>query len=610
MTEELIREDVPLESTWNDTSVFAGWDAWQAELEAFSAAISEHEQHVGSLTTSPARLADWLELYTGQRRRIMRLLIYARMKSVVDNADMTAKGNLGLVMGAVGKFSGATAFAEPEMLALGDDLAAWSQAEPRLALYGHYFDDLMLKQAHRRSAEVEEILGLLAEPFAGTQQTASELTNTDLRFADAVDSQGQRRPVAQGTPPPTGIDSPDRALRRSAWESYSDAHLGMKNTLAAAYVTSVKQNVLLARVRGYESVLESRLSPYNVPVEVFHNFIDTFQANLPTWHRYWDIKRQALGVDAIHPYDIWAPLTRNQPEISYAQAIDWISKGLAPLGDEYVNVLRRGCLEERWVDYAPNSGKAQGAFSNPSYDTHPFIFMRYENSLMDLSILAHELGHSMHGYLTDKHQPEIYNGYRLISSTVAETASNFHQALVRAYLTEAKAEDAAFQLTLIEEAIFNFHRYFFIMPTIARFEWEVYSRAEQGQPLTADILNGIMSKLFAEGYGATLTDDPERTGITWSQFVHIYMPFYSFQYGVGISAAHALADAVTAGNEQARQNYLSFLGAGGSLYTMDVFKLAGVDMSRPEPVEMAFEVLAGFVDRLEQLVSEGALETG
>ena len=610
MTAELLREDAPVESTWNAESVFANWDAWQAELEALSAEIPGHEEYGGKLTTDPATLATWLELYTSQRRRLMRLLIYARMATSVDSGDMTAKGNLGLVMGAVGRFNGATAFAEPEMLTLGAELPTWSETEPRLAIFGHYFDHLLLKQAHRRSAEVEEILGLLVEPFAGVQQTASELTNTDLRFADAVDSQGERRPVAQGTPPPTGIDSPDRALRRTAWESYSDAHLGMKNTLAGAYVTSVKQNVLLARVRGYASVLESQLSPYNIPSEVFHNFIDTFEANLPTWHRYWEIRRKALGVETIHPYDIWAPIVTNKPEIPYSQAIDWISEGLAPLGDEYVGVLRRGCLEERWVDYAPNYGKAQGAFSNPSYDTHPFIFMRYENSLMDLSILAHELGHSMHGYLTDKNQPEIYNGYTLISSTVAETASNFHQALVRAYLAEYKAEDAAFQLALIEEAIFNFHRYFFIMPTIARFEWQVHSRAEQGQPLTADILNGIMSDLFAEGYGSTLTDDPERTGITWSQFVHIYMPFYSFQYGVGISAAHALADEVKAGNKEARQNYLSFLGAGGSLYAMDAFKLAGVDMSRPEPVEKAFEVLAGFVDRLEQLVSAGALESG
>jgi oligoendopeptidase F len=608
MTEELLRKDAPTDSTWNAESVFANWDAWQAEFETLSAEMSRHEKYVGVLAGSPATLADWLELYTGQRRRLMPLLIYARMATSVDSNDMTAKGKLGLVTGAIGKFSGATAFAEPEMLALGAELVAWSKAEPRLADYGHYFNHLLLKKAHRRSAEVEEILGLLAEPFAGAYQTASELTNTDLRFADAADNQGERRPVTQGTPPPTGIDSPDRALRRSAWESYSDGHLGMKNTLAGAYLTSVKQNVLLARVRGYGSVLESMLSPYNIPVEVFHNFIDTFQANLPTWHRYWEIRRRALGVETIHPYDIWAPLARNQPEITYSQAIDWISEGLAPLGDEYVTVMRRGCLEERWVDYAPNSGKAQGAFSNPSYDTHPFIFMRYENSLMDLSILAHELGHSMHGYLTDKNQPEIYNGYTLISSTVAETASNFHQALVRAYLAETKAGDAAFQLALIEEAIFNFHRYFFIMPTLARFESETYTRAEQGQPLTADILNGIMSDLFAEGYGSTMSDDPERTGITWSQFVHIFMPFYSFQYGVGISAAHALADAVKAGNEQARQNYLGFLSAGGSLYAMDAFELAGVDMSRPKPVEMAFDVLAGFVDRLEQLVSDGALE--
>jgi hypothetical protein len=193
MTEELLRKNAPTDSTWNAESVFANWDAWQAEFETLSAEMSGHEKYVGVLAGSPATLADWLELYTGQRRRLMPLLIYARMATSVDSNDMTAKGKLGLVTGAIGKFSGATAFAEPEMLALGAELVAWSKAEPRLADYGHYFNHLLLKKAHRRSAEVEEILGLLAEPFAGAYQTASELTNTDLRFADAVDNQGERR---------------------------------------------------------------------------------------------------------------------------------------------------------------------------------------------------------------------------------------------------------------------------------------------------------------------------------------------------------------------------------------------------------------------------------
>jgi oligoendopeptidase F len=438
------------------------------------------------------------------------------------------------------------------------------------------------------------------EPFGNVSSTAHVLTTKDLKFADALDEQGQTHHVGQATVAPTGIQSPDRQRRRTAWENYCDGYLGMKNTLASNYLTSVKIHIFNARVRGYGSVLESRLHPYNVPVEVFHNLMETFSANLSTWQRYWDVKRRALGVQSIHPYDIWAPIAQDQPEISFRQAVDWISEGMAPLGETYVSVLRRGCLEERWVDYAPNVGKMQGARSSSGYDTPPFVITSYDDTLMSLSVLAHELGHSMHGYLQQA-QPEVYYYGVPMSMTTAETASNFNQALTRAYLMRAKADDAAFQIALIEEAMFNFHRYFFLMPTLARFELEVYTRAEQGQPLTADILNGIMADLFAEGYGDTLTDDRERTAITWAQFMHLYVPFYTFQYAVGISAAHALAQDLLAGAPQARENYLAFLEAGSSMYPMELFKLAGVDMSSPEPVEKTFGVLAELVDRLEQL---------
>jgi oligoendopeptidase F len=338
-----------------------------------------------------------------------------------------------------------------------------------------------------------------------------------------------------------------------------------------------------------------------VPQEIFHNLIDTFKKNIPVWHRYWDVKRQALKLDAIKPYDIWAPIGSHPPQIPYAQSVDWICESLAPMGEDYVSVIRKGALEDGWVDWAPNIEKRQGAASSRRYLMPPWIFMSYNDSVFSLSTLAHELGHSIHTYLASETQPEVYFGFGSLSSTVTETASNFHQVMSRDYLRRVKHDDPDFMIAMAEEAMSNFHRYFFIMPTLARFELEVFTRAEAGKPLTVGILNQIMSELFAEGYGETLSDDPQRTGITWATFLHLYMPFYTFQYAIGISAAHAAGEKILAGDQQAASNYVEFLKAGGSRYTMDLFKLAGVDMSSPDPVNSAFKVMEENINLLEKL---------
>jgi oligoendopeptidase F len=594
----LKRKDAPIETTWNSESVFESWDTWQVELEDLLSQLSRFKEFEGKLNSASV-VADWFELYYPFARRIAKLGTYTRMSAVVDTSDALAKGYLGQVSGLAAQFSAAAAFSEPEIQSHGMALLDWVRDEPRLADYEHHFRNLLRQKAHRRSAEVEGVLGLLNEPFGAVPQVSSELTNTDLKFAESLDSQGNNHHVGQTTVPPSGIQDADRDRRRTAWESFSDGYLSVQNTLAANYSASVKQNIFNIRVRGYESVLHAVLSPTNIPVEVFHNLIRTFKSNLPTWHRYWDVKRRILGVDHIHPYDIWAPITFDQPEVSYQTAVDWISNGMSPLGEEYVDILRTGCWEERWVDYAPNVGKRQGAASSRCNDTHPFIYMSFDDTVMGMSVLAHELGHSMHAYYADRHQPDVYSG--AYGMSVAETASNFNQALTRAYLLETRSDDKQFQIALIDEALFNFHRYFFIMPTLARFELEVYTRAEEGKPLTAELFNGVMSDLFAEGYGQTMSDDTERTGITWAQFLHLYVPYYTFQYAIGISAAHALSEGVLSGAPEASENYLSFLSAGGSKYTMELFQLAGVDMSSPDPVERTFDVLAGLVDKLEQL---------
>ncbi len=604
MTTALKYTDVPREQKWNRESVFESWEAFQAEFDAIKPRIAALEQFKGTLKESPDNLAAFLDAYTRLRRRVYRLNTVVTMATAVDTTDAEAKAKRGQVMGMIGSLNAAVAFAEPEILALGDQVLVWAADDMRLTPYTHYFKNVLRLKDHRLSPDVERVLGMLQDPFAGTFQTYRELVNTDMKFPDAMDSTGLAHPVAQAIVPPTGIQSTDRTLRRTAWESFADVHRAMENTLASNLITSVKQNVFLARVRGYGSVLESRLAPSNLPVEVFHTLINTFTANLPVWHRYWAAKRKALGVDQLRPYDVWAPLVKDDPRISYGQAVDWICAGLEPLGADYVRILRQGATTDRWVDYATNSGRMQGAFASAAYDTHPFVFNTFDGSLMAMSVLAHELGHAMHSYLMNQNQPEIYNGFLASgsSSSVAETASNFHQAMVRAYLMREKADDRTFQLALIDEAMFNFHRYFFTMPTLARFELEVYTRAENDQPLNAAILNEITSRLFGEGYGDTMVDDPVRTATTWGQYLHLYMPFYTFQYSVGISAAHALAENILASEAGAVDRYLAMLKAGWSQYAPDLFTGAGVDMTQPDAIVKTFGVMEKLVERLESLV--------
>lgn len=594
------RSEVAPETKWNAESVFPTRAAWKAAYEQVSAelpdALTKFQGHLGD---SPAALADWFDASAAFYERVGHILFYGLMSQACETTDSEANAMAGQATGLMGKFQAAAAFAEPELLALGrETLEQWIAAEPRLAIYGHSVDDLFRRQQHVRSAEVEELLGLAQDTFFQIENTTEQLTSSEIPFRPAKSSAGEETGVGQGNFMALYHD-PDRELRRTAWESFADGYLSHKGTLASNYSASVKRDIFQARARRFDTALEASLFENNVPTEVFYNLINTFRANIPTWHRYWDVKRKALGVDKLHPWDIWAPIARERPNIPYAQAVDWISEGLKPLGDDYVNALRQGCLQDRWVDIYPNQGKRQGAFSFGWRGTHPFIMMSYHDDLESMSTLAHELGHSMHSYLTWQNQPAVYSDYTLF---VAEVASNFNQAMVRGYLRDAQP-DPEFQIALISEAMSNFHRYFFIMPTLARFELEAHTRIEKGEGLTADDMITLMADLFAEGYGDAMDYDRTRVGITWAEFGHLFSNYYVFQYATGISAAHALAAPILAGAPGAAENYLKFLSSGGSLYPLDALKVGGVDMATPAAVEAAFKVLADNVDRLEKLVA-------
>jgi oligoendopeptidase F len=591
------RSALAVEDTWNAESVYATPADWDAELQSLPPDIEAAARHQDTMSQGPAALLSAFQDLEALNMRAGKLLTYAVMAHHVDTADQDASRRYGQAQAVYGQLLGALGFFDPELLAIGQDkLTEWARAEPGLAVYGHYFHDLFRRQAHVRSAEVETLLGMLADPFAGARNTANLLTNADLTYRPAKASSGAELPMSVAALD-KHLGGADREARRTAWESHMDAHLAFKNTLASNLSTSIKQNVFSARARQYGSTLEAALFTDNLPADVLHNLIDTFKRNLPTWQRYWAVRRRALGVDTLQPYDVWAPLTDRRPELTFRQAVDMLCAGLAPLGADYVSTLRRGCLEERWIDLYANQGKTDSQFSTGSPGTHPFILVRFEPDLGGMSTLAHELGHSMHSYLTWQTQPFIYSNYSLFA---AEVASNFNQAMVRANLL-AQNPDRDFEISVIEEAMSNFHRYFFIMPTLARFELETHQRVEGGQGLTADDMIGLMADLFAEAFGPDVAFDRQRMGMTWATFGHLYADYYVYQYATGISGANALASRILAGQPGAAEAYLGFLKAGSSLYPLEALRRAGVDLTTPQPVEATFAVLAGLVDRLEKL---------
>ncbi|MCQ3937376.1 MAG: oligoendopeptidase F [Chloroflexi bacterium] len=598
----LPRSKVKKNQTWNSESVFSSPKAFDAEVKSLLESLETVKKYRGRLGESPDVFIEAMQFMDKLARRAAKVQVYATMSSAVDTANQAGAAMSGKAMSALARVGAETSFVDPELLSIGEaKLRQWLAEDPYMGLYEHYINDLFRRQAHVRSAEVEELLGMMRDPFGTVRTTAHLLANADFKFKPAKDSKGRKVDLTQSTFDAI-LNGADRKARQTAWENYNDRYLEFKNTLASNLTASIKQNVFNMKARRFNSSLEATLFNGDVPVEMFHNLLNIFKKNLPLWHKYWRIRRRALGVKTLHPYDVWAPLTTKKYKVPFEKAVDWISDGLEPMGREYVDTMRRGCLKDRWVDWSPNAGKRQGAFSTrvPS-DTHPFILMSYTDDIGSMSTLAHELGHSMHAYYASRAQPMIYYTY---PSIISETASNFHQAMTRAHLLKANT-DKHFQTALLEEAMDNFHRYFFIMPTLARFELETHQRIEKGQPLTADFMIELMADLFSEGYGGEMNLDRERVGITWGTFTtHLYIDYYSFQYAIGISAANAIAKRILDGVPNAAQDHIEFLKAGSSKPPMEVYKIAGIDMASAQPIEDAFAVLEEYVNRLEVLTDK------
>ena len=586
---------------WNAESVFSSDEAWEKEVEQIIKDIEKVKRYQGRLAESPSVLLDALNAVENLVSRVQIAFMYAGFSYNVDTTNQKAAGMIGKAQGMSGQVASAVSFLNPELLAIGKEtLERWMTESAKLEIYKQAFNDLFRQQTHVRSAEVEEILGMVSDPFNGASNSTSMLTNADFNFKSVKDESGKLIDITQGNFDTQLMSHPIRKVRKAAYNIYMDQYVAHKNTLATNLATSVKANVFLMRARKHESTLAASLFNLNIPTEVFYNLIDTFKKNLPVWHRYFDLRRKALGLKKLAYYDMWAPISKKKIRVPFENAVELICESLTPMGREYVETVRKGTLKDRWVDIYPNQGKGNGAFSWGSQGTHPFIMMSYTDDVGSMSTLAHELGHSMHSYLTWKNQPFTYAGYSLF---VAEVASNFHQAMMRGHLLNSDKVDKHFKLALIEEAVGgNFFRYFFQMPTLARFELETHQRAERGEPLTADSMIALMADLFAEGFGPSFDMDRERVGMTWSTFPHLFSDYYVYSYATGISGAHAAAGRILRKEPNAVEDYLGFLKSGSSDYSLNVLKKAGIDLTSPRTVEETFAIMEGYIDRMEELL--------
>ena len=589
------RHEVPLAERWDLESVFPTDEAWETAFRAAEARLPDLERFRGRLGESAGSLLAALRLRDEIGEAVQRVVVYAQLRRTEDATNATYAALSDRAVGLASRTQAAAAFFEPEIVALPDEMvSAWLAGEASLAPYRHAIERIRRLRGHIRSPEVEETLARAGEMAAAVETAHDVLEDGELPLGTIRDEAGAEIRLAQGNLE-RYLHSPDRGVRREAWERSADAYLAFRNTFAATLAGAVKRDVFYAQARGYASSLEAALAPDAIPPQVFHTLLATVWKNFPTWHRYFRVRRRLLGLDEgdLHGYDLEAPLA-TEPSMPWERGVEVIAGSLAPLGEEYVGAVRQG-IADRWVDRAANQGKGGGAFSWGAYGTHPFISMTYQDDLSSVSTLTHELGHSLHSYLTWRTQPVTYARYGM---SAAETASNLNQALLGTYLLAADG-GRDWTIAVVEERMANHLRYLFTMPILARFELDCHERVERGEALTADGMSAALLALYREGYGGEVAIDEARMGITWARFPHLFANFYVFQYAIGISAAAALAARIREDGEPAARRYLDFLQAGGSRYPIDALREAGVDMSSPEPVQRAFDILAGYIDRLE-----------
>ena len=550
----------------------------------------------GRLAESAKTLYEYLQQVEQVDVKADRLGNYCFRRSDEDTRDSDAQAMSGKYMAAVVALSAASSFATPEIMAIDEQtLQGFYAACPELERYRRYLTDLRRRKAHTLSSQEERLLAAAGEMAQAPDTIYGSFADADISFPDAVDGEGNRHPLTQGTFVSLE-ESQDRVLRRSAYENLYDGFAGFKNTAAALINAQNKQLKFFADARKYDNALDASLDATNVPTAVYHNLIEAVHQNMDKMHRYVRLRKKLLGVDELHFYDVYTPLMAEvDRRIPYAEAKQTVYDALAPLGKEYQAILKEG-FENRWIDVYQNQGKRSGAYSAGA-KVHPFVLLNYTGTLDSQFTLAHEMGHAIHSYLSNRTQNPIDSDYVIF---VAEVASTCNEALLMQHLL-SKTQDKKERAYLINHFLDQFKGTIYRQTMFAEFERNIGQMTAQGKTLTAQVLCDEYKRLNELYYGPDMVVD-DRIAMEWARIPHFYYNYYVFQYATGYSAAIALSNRILKEGESAVKDYLNFLSGGCSKSPIDLLKGAGVDMTSPDPVNQALKLFGHLLDEMEALV--------
>ena len=592
------RSEIAVEDTWATEDMYANDEAWEADLQLLNAAKDQIAAYAGKLAESAQSLLGYLELMENTNSKGELLANYCMRKSDEDTRNAFYQAMVGKFMSVVVALGAAGSFETPEILAISDEvLDSFYASEPKLERYRRYLTDLRRRKEHVLSPAEEKLLASAGEMSQAPDTIYGMFADADLTFPDAVDAEGNPYPVSQGTFVPSQGSS-DRVLRKSAYESLYGQFGKFKNTAASILNAQNKQLKFFAEARKYGSAFEASLDRTNVPTSVYLNLIEAVHQNMDKMHRYVRLRKKLLGVDELHFYDVYTNLVEGvDKKIPFAEAKQTVYDSLAPLGEDYRKVLKEG-FENRWIDVYQNEGKRSGAYSAGA-SVHPYVLLNYSGTLDSQFTLAHEMGHALHSWHSNKYQNPIDADYVIF---VAEVASTFNEALLMEYLL-GKTTDKKERAYLINHFLEQFKGTLYRQTMFAEFELNIGKMVAEGQTLTADVLCAEYRRLNELYFGPDMVVD-DQIALEWARIPHFYYNYYVFQYATGYSAAIALSRKVLAEGESAVKDYIKFLSGGCSKSPIDLLKDAGVDMTSPEPVNQALQLFGELLDEMEALTEE------
>lgn len=590
------RDQVAVEDTWDLSLMYADRDAWETDVKLAQEMGRKLAAQEGHVCDSAQSLLQTLQQNTDLYRKLVHLDVYVSCLSDQDTGNDTHQEMSQRFCSIIAGIQSSISFITPEILELEPaQLENFYQQCPELEAYRIDLEDTLRLKPHILSKDMEKLLADAAEVCGNPGQTYSIFSNADMKFPEVMDENGEMVQITHGRFVPLE-ESADRRVRKETFEKLYGVYKQYSRTLASIYSGHVKQLIFQAQARHYDNTLEAAVNEVNVSPQVYHNLIETVNRNLDKMHRYVRLRKRLLGVDELHMYDIYTPIIAGvSKKIPFAEAKETVLKALAPLGEDYLQVVREG-FENRWIDVYENEGKRSGAYSTGSYDSCPYILLNYSGTLDDMFTLIHEMGHSMHTWHSNHAQPPMYAGYRIF---VAEVASTCNEILLMEYLL-AHTTDKKERAYLLNHYLDSFKGTVYRQTMFAEYEMVTNRMAEEGQSLTAEALTKVYYDLNCKYYGPDMVSDPE-IGVEWARIPHFYYNFYVYQYATSFSAAVAIARSILTEGAPAVERYKKFLSGGSSLPPVELLKIAGVDLTTAQPIQDALEVFGQVIEELEEL---------